>query len=90
MHNALSEHITGIVVHTCMGLFMHSVNPHLMHYHSTNYYVYVYVLSQLRKHLRTRRLTSLSQLGVDRVVDLQFGSNEAAYHLIVELYDRVS
>ena len=24
------------------------------------------------------------------MVDLQFGSNEAAYHLIVELYDRVS
>lgn len=44
---------------------------------------------QLRKHLRTRRLTSLNQLGVDRVVDMQFGSSEAAYHLIVELYDRV-
>lgn len=45
---------------------------------------------QLRKHLRSRRLISLSQLGVDRVVDLQFGSNEAAYHIIIELYDRVS
>ena len=32
----------------------------------------------------------MSQLGVDRVVDLQFGSNEAAYHIIIELYDRVS
>ena len=32
----------------------------------------------------------LSQVGVDRVVDMQFGSNEAAYHLIIELYDRVS
>ena len=31
----------------------------------------------------------LSQVGVDRVVDMQFGSNEAAYHLIIELYDRV-
>ena len=27
---------------------------------------------------------------MDRVVDLQFGSNEAAYHIIIELYDRVS
>ena len=27
-------------------------------------------------------------MGADRIVDLQFGSNEAAYHLIVELYDR--
>lgn len=50
----------------------------------------IYLFIQLRKHLRTRRVTSLSQLGVDRVVDIQFGSNEAAYHLIIELYDRVS
>jgi predicted ribosome quality control (RQC) complex YloA/Tae2 family protein len=43
---------------------------------------------KLRKHLRTRRLVAISQLGVDRVVDLQFGSDEAAYHLVIELYDR--
>ncbi|XP_064403966.1 ribosome quality control complex subunit NEMF-like isoform X2 [Halichondria panicea] len=43
---------------------------------------------KLRKHLRTRRLTALTQLGVDRVVDMQFGSDHAAYHVIVELYDR--
>uniref|UniRef100_H3B9L2 Ribosome quality control complex subunit NEMF n=1 Tax=Latimeria chalumnae TaxID=7897 RepID=H3B9L2_LATCH len=41
-----------------------------------------------RKHLKTRRLVSVKQLGVDRIVDFQFGSDEAAYHLIVELYDR--
>ncbi|NXP56648.1 NEMF factor, partial [Heliornis fulica] len=41
-----------------------------------------------RKHLKTRRLVSVSQLGIDRIVDFQFGSDEAAYHLIVELYDR--
>ncbi|EDQ92617.1 uncharacterized protein MONBRDRAFT_628, partial [Monosiga brevicollis MX1] len=41
-----------------------------------------------RKHLRTRRLTDMKQLGVDRVIDLTFGSDEAAYHLIIELYDR--
>ncbi|XP_051942236.1 ribosome quality control complex subunit NEMF-like [Hippocampus zosterae] len=41
-----------------------------------------------RKHLKTRRLTHVKQLGMDRIVDLQFGSEEAAYHLIVELYDR--
>ncbi|XP_061553294.1 ribosome quality control complex subunit NEMF-like isoform X2 [Phycodurus eques] len=41
-----------------------------------------------RKHLKTRRLTQVKQLGIDRIVDLQFGSEEAAYHLIVELYDR--
>eukprot|EP01137_Pigoraptor_chileana_P019675 Opistho-2@81013 len=43
---------------------------------------------KLRKHLRTRRLTDMRQLGADRVVDLQFGSGEAAYHVIVELYDK--
>ena len=32
---------------------------------------------------------NISQLGVDRIVNLQFGSDEAAYHLIIELYDRV-
>lgn len=41
-----------------------------------------------RKHLKTRRLTHVKQLGMDRIVDFQFGSDEAAYHLIVELYDR--
>nr|XP_020667671.1 nuclear export mediator factor NEMF [Pogona vitticeps] len=41
-----------------------------------------------RKHLKTRRLVSVKQLGVDRIVDFQFGSDEAAYHLIIELYDR--
>ncbi|XP_023208822.1 nuclear export mediator factor NEMF [Xiphophorus maculatus] len=41
-----------------------------------------------RKHLKGRRLIQVKQLGIDRIVDIQFGSDEAAYHLIVELYDR--
>ncbi|MEQ2187418.1 hypothetical protein GOODEAATRI_004520 [Goodea atripinnis] len=41
-----------------------------------------------RKHLKSRRLTQVKQLGIDRIIDIQFGSDEAAYHLIVELYDR--
>ena len=41
---------------------------------------------KLRKHLRTRRLDGLRQLGVDRVVDFSFGQDEACYHLILELY----
>eukprot|EP00038_Savillea_parva_P030846 m.80823 g.80823 ORF g.80823 m.80823 type:complete len:1353 (+) comp9372_c0_seq3:96-4154(+) len=41
-----------------------------------------------RKHIRTRRLTGLSQVGTDRVLCLTFGANETAYHLIVELYDK--
>nr|KAF6393008.1 nuclear export mediator factor [Pipistrellus kuhlii] len=43
-----------------------------------------------RKHLKSRRLVSAKQLGADRIVDFQFGSDEAAYHLIIELYDRIS
>uniref|UniRef100_A0A182QAN7 NFACT RNA-binding domain-containing protein n=1 Tax=Anopheles farauti TaxID=69004 RepID=A0A182QAN7_9DIPT len=43
---------------------------------------------KLRKHLKNKRLESLQQLGVDRIVDFQFGSGEAAYHVILELYDR--
>lgn len=41
-----------------------------------------------RKHLKSRRLTEVKQLGMDRIIDIQFGSDEAAYHLIIELYDR--
>ncbi|XP_046734786.1 nuclear export mediator factor NEMF homolog isoform X2 [Diprion similis] len=43
---------------------------------------------KMRKHLKNKRLESLKQLGVDRIVDLQFGTGEAAYHVILELYDR--
>jgi len=43
---------------------------------------------KLRKHLKNRRFESIRQIGIDRIIDLQFGSGEAAYHVIVELYDR--
>lgn len=43
---------------------------------------------KMRKHLKNKRLESLTQLGVDRVVDMQFGTDEASYHVILELYDR--
>ncbi|XP_018801731.1 PREDICTED: nuclear export mediator factor NEMF homolog [Bactrocera latifrons] len=43
---------------------------------------------KLRKHLKNKRLEKLEQLGMDRIIDLQFGTGEAAYHVIVELYDR--
>lgn len=41
---------------------------------------------KLRKHLRTKKLVNLTQLGIDRVIDLQFGQGENAYHILVELY----
>jgi predicted ribosome quality control (RQC) complex YloA/Tae2 family protein len=43
----------------------------------------------MRKHLKSRRLEKLEQVGDDRIIDIQFGSGEAAYHVILELYDRV-
>lgn len=42
----------------------------------------------MRKHLKNKRLESLNQVGMDRIVDLQFGSGEAAYHIILEVFDR--
>lgn len=41
---------------------------------------------KLRKHLRTRRLEGISQLGVDRIVRLTFGTGEKEYHVILEFY----
>ncbi|KAI5699222.1 hypothetical protein M8J76_011662 [Diaphorina citri] len=43
---------------------------------------------EMRKHLKNKRLESLKLLGLDRIIDLQFGTGEAEYHIIVELYDR--
>lgn len=43
---------------------------------------------KLRKHLRNKRLESVTQLGSDRVAILQFGTGEVAHYMIVELYDR--
>uniref|UniRef100_A0A1B6FD40 NFACT RNA-binding domain-containing protein n=1 Tax=Cuerna arida TaxID=1464854 RepID=A0A1B6FD40_9HEMI len=43
---------------------------------------------KMRKHLKNKRLEVLRQLGMDRIVDMQFGTGEAAYHVILELYDR--
>ncbi|KAH8383938.1 hypothetical protein KR009_011371 [Drosophila setifemur] len=43
---------------------------------------------KLRKHLKNKRLEKIQQLGGDRIIDFQFGSGDAAYHVILELYDR--
>ena len=43
---------------------------------------------KLRKHLKNKRIEFIKQVGVDRIVDIQFGSSDAAYHIILELYDR--
>jgi len=41
---------------------------------------------KLRKHIRTKRVEDIQQLGVDRVVMLTFGTGASAQHLIVEFY----
>uniref|UniRef100_A0A915JIT5 Uncharacterized protein n=1 Tax=Romanomermis culicivorax TaxID=13658 RepID=A0A915JIT5_ROMCU len=43
---------------------------------------------KLRKHIKQKRLEKVEILGVDRIIDLCFGSGEVACHVIVELYDR--
>ncbi len=37
---------------------------------------------KLRKHVRTRRLAKVDQIGTDRIVDLQFGENEFAVKIL--------
>lgn len=41
---------------------------------------------KLRKHIRTKKLVDIRQVGIDRVIDLTFGKGEASYHILVELY----
>lgn len=43
---------------------------------------------KVRKHIKNKRIEYIRQLGNDRIIDIQFGINEAAYHIILELYDR--
>lgn len=42
--------------------------------------------SKLRKHLNNKRLESIEQINLDRVIDLKFGTGELAYHIIGEFY----
>lgn len=41
---------------------------------------------KMRKHMNNKRLISISQLGLDRIVDFQFGEGDFAYHIILEIY----
>ncbi|KAJ1565701.1 hypothetical protein HK096_011627 [Nowakowskiella sp. JEL0078] len=44
---------------------------------------------KLRKHLRTKRLNEVSQLGYDRILDLRFGEGDTGigtFHVIAEFY----
>nr|GEW13837.1 nuclear export mediator factor NEMF [Tanacetum cinerariifolium] len=41
---------------------------------------------KLRKHIRTRRLEDVRQLGYDRIILFQYGVGANAYYIILELY----
>ena len=41
---------------------------------------------KLRMHLRSKRLSAVTQFGMDRAVDFTFGSGDTEHHLILELY----
>jgi len=41
-------------------------------------------VARLRKFLRTRRVTAVSQIGTDRIIDIQFSDGQ--YHLYLEFY----
>ena len=41
---------------------------------------------KLRKHIRTKKLEDVRQLGIDRVIDFTFGKGEHCNHILVELY----
>ena len=41
-------------------------------------------VTRLRKYLRSRRVTSIAQVGTDRVIEFQFSDGQ--YHLFLEFY----
>lgn len=43
-------------------------------------------VQKMRKHMNNKRLIAITQYGLDRIVDFQFGENEYAYHIILEIY----
>ncbi|CDS43177.1 protein of unknown function DUF814 [Echinococcus multilocularis] len=43
---------------------------------------------KLRKHIKNKKISNIRQLGIDRLVDITFGFEQYAFHLIVELYGK--
>jgi predicted ribosome quality control (RQC) complex YloA/Tae2 family protein len=41
---------------------------------------------KLRKHLKNKRIETVKQIKNDRIIDIQFGINEFAHHIICEFY----
>lgn len=70
----------------CLLLLESGVRFHLTEYQRDKSSIPSNYTMKLRKHLRNKRLTNVSQLGADRAVDFQFGRGETAFHLILEIY----
>ncbi|RGB38792.1 fibronectin-binding protein A N-terminus-domain-containing protein [Rhizophagus diaphanus] len=77
----LKERIVGLRLQN-----VYDINPktYLFKFSKVSRYFFI----KLRKHIRTRRLTNVRQLGVDRIVDFEFaGFGEGTtYHIIAEFY----
>ncbi|XP_001945685.2 nuclear export mediator factor NEMF homolog [Acyrthosiphon pisum] len=72
----------------CVLLLESGVRLHVTNYEWTKNEAPSSFSMKLRKHLSNKRLEKLTQMGFDRIIDLQFGVGEAAYHVILELYDK--
>jgi predicted ribosome quality control (RQC) complex YloA/Tae2 family protein len=44
---------------------------------------------KLRKNLKSKRVESIEQIGVERVIRIQFGSGEATMFVFLEFYAKV-
>ncbi|KAF9584764.1 hypothetical protein BGW38_005269 [Lunasporangiospora selenospora] len=64
------------------------VGLRLQNVYDVNSRTYLLKFSKLRKHLRARRLTSVKQLGSDRIVDFEFAADDPnnTFHVIAEFY----
>ncbi|XP_060844188.1 LOW QUALITY PROTEIN: ribosome quality control complex subunit NEMF homolog [Rhopalosiphum padi] len=72
----------------CVLLLESGVRLHVTNYEWTKNEAPSSFSMKLRKHLSNKRLEKLTQMGFDRIIDLQFGVGDAAYHVILELYDK--
>lgn len=65
------------------GLRMHTTDFDWPKSHAPSHFA-----TKLRKHIRNKRIEDIKQVGVDRLIDMQFGTGVAANHLLIELYDK--
>ncbi|KAI1321220.1 hypothetical protein EDD11_007786 [Mortierella claussenii] len=76
-------------VRATVATLQHSiVGLRLQNVYDVNSRTYLFKFSKIRKHLRTRRLTGVKQLGSDRIVDFEFAADDLnnTYHIIAEFY----